>query len=152
MLTRSFGKRPTKRPSACWKKTSGLFPPRQSHPQLKWENKGRQKTSHLTVNGRLEVSRTIFWNKDIGAVVPMDILLGIGSSSHSLGVREICCRESLNNAFVPASKNIKRLAQLDISLSVERRKPLSVKGKNAKALLKHHVRVKEAMAPTRSSR
>lgn len=85
-----------------------------------WKNKGKQKTSHLTVNGRLEFSRTVFWNENHGTVVPMDILLGIESSNHSLGVREICCRESLNNAFVPASKNIKRLAQLDISSSVVR--------------------------------
>ncbi len=85
-----------------------------------WKNKGKQKTSHLTVNGRLEFSRTVFWNENHGTVVPMDILLGIESSNHSLGVREICCRESLNNAFVPASENIKRLAQLDISSSVVR--------------------------------
>ena len=45
----------------------------------------------------------------------MDLLLGMESRHHSLGVREICCRESLNNAFVPASENVKRLAQLDIS-------------------------------------
>jgi hypothetical protein len=45
----------------------------------------------------------------------MDILLGIESSNFSHGVREICCRESLNTAFVPGSENIKRLAQLDIS-------------------------------------
>ena len=50
----------------------------------------------------------------------MDILLGIESSNHSLGVREICCRESLNNAFVPATENIARLAQLDMSSSVVR--------------------------------
>jgi hypothetical protein len=74
----------------------------------------------LTINGRLEFGRTVFWNEDHGTVVPMDILLGIESSNHSLGVREICCRESLNNAFVPASENIKRLAQLDISSSVVR--------------------------------
>jgi hypothetical protein len=74
----------------------------------------------LTVNGRLEFNRTVFWNEDHGAVIPMDILLGIESSNHSLGAREICCRESLNNAFVAASKNIKRLAQLDISSSVVR--------------------------------
>ncbi len=85
-----------------------------------WKNKGKQKTSHLTVNGRLEFSRTVFWNENHGTVVPMDILLGIESSNHSLGVREICCRESLTNAFVPASENIKRLAQLDISSSVVR--------------------------------
>jgi len=87
---------------------------------MKWKNKGKQKTSHLTVNGRLEFSRTVFWNENHGTVVPMDILLGIESSNHSLGVREICCRETLNNAFVPASENIKRLAQLDISSSVVR--------------------------------
>ena len=85
-----------------------------------WKNKGKQKTSHLTVNGRLEFRRTVFWNESHGTVVPMDILLGIESSHHSLGVREICCRECLNNAFVPASENIQRLAQLDISSSVVR--------------------------------
>ena len=74
----------------------------------------------MTVNGRLEFNRTVFWNEDHGAFIPMDILLGIESSNHSLGAREICCRESLNNAFVAASKNIKRLAQLDISSSVVR--------------------------------
>ena len=69
------------------------------------------------MNGRLTFSRVVFWNEQQGAVVPMDMLLGIESRHHSLGVREICCRESLNNAFVPASENIKRLAQLDISSS-----------------------------------
>jgi hypothetical protein len=120
MPMQSFGKRPTRRPSACWKRTSRLFPPRESQPELKWRNKGKQKTSHLTVNGRLEFSRTVFWNEQHGTVIPIDILLGVESSNHSLGVREICCRESLNNAFVPASGNIKRLAQLDISSSAVR--------------------------------
>ena len=50
----------------------------------------------------------------------MDRLLGIKSSPHSHGVREICCRESLNTAFVGASENVKRLAQLDISSSTVR--------------------------------
>lgn len=121
MLMLSFDKRPIKRLSTCWKKTSRIFPPRHSYPQLKWKNKGRQKTSHLTVNGRLEFNRIVYWNDESGTVAPMDILLGIQSSNHSLGVREICCRESLNNAFVPGSKNIKRLAQLDISSSVVRK-------------------------------
>ena len=85
---------------------------------MKWKNKGKQKTSHLTINGRLEFHRAVFWNKQHGTVIPMDALLGMESSNHSLGVCEICCRESLNNAFIPASKNIKRLAQLDISSNV----------------------------------
>ncbi len=69
------------------------------------------------MNGRLEFRRTIFWNEQLGTVVPMDILLGVDSDNYSLGVREMCCRESLTNAFVPASENIKRLAQLEISSS-----------------------------------
>ncbi len=87
---------------------------------MRWHNKGRQKTSCLTVNGRMEFIRTVFWNKGHGAVVPMYRLLGIESNNHSHGVCEICCRESLNTAFVGASDNIKRLAQLDISSSTVR--------------------------------
>jgi hypothetical protein len=68
----------------------------------------------------MEFMRTVFWNKDHGTVIPIDILLGIESSNYSHGVCEICCRESLNSAFVPASDNIKRLAQLDISSSTVR--------------------------------
>ena len=68
----------------------------------------------------MEFVRTIYWNKDHGAIIPMDRLLGIESSNHSHGVCEICCRESLNTAFVGASDNIRRLAQLDISSSTVR--------------------------------
>ena len=71
----------------------------------------------MTINGRLEFHRTVFWNADSGIVVPLDILLGITSSKFSPGVREMCCRESLNCAFVPASNNLKRTAQLEISSS-----------------------------------
>ena len=63
----------------------------------------------------MELLRTVYWNEGHGTVIPIDILLGIDSTSTSHGVCEICCRESLNTAFVPASENIKRLAQLDIS-------------------------------------
>jgi len=94
--------------------------PRQTRPEIKWSNKGKQKTSCLTVNGHMEFMRTVFWNKDHGTLIPMDGLLGIESSSFSHGVCEICCRESLNTAFVPANDNIKRLAQLDISSSTVR--------------------------------
>ena len=96
-------------------KNQRAFSPRQSHPEVNWMNKGKQKTSYLTVNGRMEFTRTVFWNEGQGTVIPMDVLLGIESSNTSRGVCEICCRESLNTAFVPARDNIKRLAQLDIS-------------------------------------
>src|SRR5450756_2417157 len=60
--------RPIRRPSTSW--LSGwarrLFPPRHSHPDVKWHNKGRQKTSHLTVNGVVDLDRTVYWNKEQG--------------------------------------------------------------------------------------
>jgi hypothetical protein len=87
---------------------------------MTWHNKGKQRTSCQTLNGRMALSRTVFWNKDYGTLIPLDHLLGIESSGFSHGVCEICCRESLNTAFVPASDNIKRLAQLEISSSTVR--------------------------------
>jgi hypothetical protein len=74
----------------------------------------------MTINGRLEFCRTVYWNCDFGTAVPLDILLGISNSKYSPGVREMCCLESLNCAFVPASKNLKRTAQLGISSSAIR--------------------------------
>jgi hypothetical protein len=69
----------------------------------------------MTVNGRLDFRRTVYWNASLGTVVPLDILLGITTSKYSPGVREMCCRESLSCAFGPAGKNLKRTAQLTIS-------------------------------------
>src|SRR3990172_8996782 len=54
-----------------------IFPPRKTQPHLKWKNKGPQPTSHQTVNGRMEFSRTVYWNEQAGTVVPLDELLGI---------------------------------------------------------------------------
>jgi hypothetical protein len=94
---------------------SGLFPPRKTMPQLKWKNKGKQAVSYSTVNGRVEMKRTVYWNQTYKSIVPLDKMLGIDTDSHSRGVREICCRESINNAFIKASDNIDRLAQITIS-------------------------------------
>jgi hypothetical protein len=67
------------------------------------------------MNGRVTVKRRILWHQQRGTVAPLDQFLGIRDGAYSRGVREVCCRESLNVAFVPASENIQRLAQLDIS-------------------------------------
>jgi hypothetical protein len=78
-------------------------------------NRGRQQTSYLTVNGRVQVERTVYKDKDGRTVVPCDKLLGIDNDSYSPGVREMCCRESLCCSFRSGSDNLKRLAQLEIS-------------------------------------
>jgi len=93
------------------------FPPQPKAGEGRWRNKGKQKVSHMTVNGVLEVERTIYWNKQQGTAAPMDAWLGIASQRYSPGVREMACRLSLNAAFVPASENLARTAQLAISSS-----------------------------------
>ena len=74
----------------------------------------------MTVNGLLEFERTIYWNQQRGSVAPVDVLLGIQQERYSVGVREMACRLSLNEAFVPASENLSRMAQLSISHSALR--------------------------------
>ena len=72
------------------------------------------------MNGRVEFYRTVYWHADGGSVAPLDELLGMARESYSPGVREMGCRLSLNEAFVPASENLARMAQLSISPSALR--------------------------------
>ena len=74
----------------------------------------------MTVNGLLEFQRTIYWNQYQGSVAPVDLLLGIIAERYSAGVREMACRLSINEAFVPAAENLARMAQLSISHSALR--------------------------------
>jgi len=64
--------------------------------------------------------RTVYWNAQGGSVAPLDELLGITQDRYSAGVREMACRLSLNEAFVPASETLARTAQLSISHSALR--------------------------------
>ena len=65
-------------------------------------------------------SRAVYWNAQGGSVAPLDHLLGIDTDRYSVGVREMACRLSLHEAFVPASKTLARTAQLSISPSALR--------------------------------
>ena len=62
----------------------------------------------------------MYWNVRGGSVAPLDVLLGIDKDRYSAGVREMACRLSLNEAFVPASETLARTAQLSISHSALR--------------------------------
>ncbi len=68
----------------------------------------------------MEFYRTVYWNAEAGSVAPLDELLGMATESYSPGVREMACRLSLNEAFVPASEMLGRMAQLSISHSALR--------------------------------
>ena len=48
-------------------------------------------------------------------VAPADRWLGIAENRYSPGLREMVCRLSLNEAFVPASTNLKRMVQVTLS-------------------------------------
>jgi hypothetical protein len=71
----------------------------------------------VTVNGPVEVHRTIYWNPQRGTLAPLDHWLGIDLERYSPGVREMACRLSLNEAFVPGSELLARTAQVIISSS-----------------------------------
>jgi hypothetical protein len=73
-----------------------------------------QQTTHLTVNGRLTVRRTVYWSASRGAVIPVDQWLGLTESRYSPGVREMCCREALHCPFEVAGDNLQRTAQLSL--------------------------------------
>ncbi len=74
----------------------------------------------MTINGPIVFERTVYWNQQRGSIAPLDVLMGITQQRYSAGVREMACRLSLNEAFVPASSNPARMAQLKISHSALR--------------------------------
>lgn len=79
------------------------------------KNKGKQDTTHQTINGRVRVCRTIYWSLQTGTIVPVDTWLGIDRQRFSPGVREMCCREALHCSFDIAGENLQRTAQLSLS-------------------------------------
>jgi hypothetical protein len=68
----------------------------------------------------VQFTRSVYWNQQAGTVAPLDELLGISSQRYSPGLRELACRASLSDAFVPASQNLARMAQLTLSHSAMR--------------------------------
>jgi len=78
-------------------------------------NKGKQVTTHQTINGRVHVRRTVYWSSQTGTVIPVDHWLGIDAHRFSPGVREMCCREALHCSFDVTTENLRRTAQLSLS-------------------------------------
>jgi hypothetical protein len=84
-------------------------------PQVHWHNKGKRVTSYLTVNGRVQIKRTLYWNRDAGSLVPVDVWLGITQDRYSPGVREICCREAAGSDFRQAAEDLQRVGQIAVT-------------------------------------
>jgi len=83
-------------------------------------NKGSKRVTHQTINGPVDITRKVYWSSQTGMVAPADYWLGIAENRYSPGLREMVCRLSLNEAFVPASSNLKRLVQITLSSSAVR--------------------------------
>jgi hypothetical protein len=110
---------------------SRLFPPRPTEPGRTWENKGRRSIQYLTVNGPVEITRTVYWNRQQGSLTPADQWLGMPEGRYSVGVRELCCREAADSDFRTAAEDLACVGQLSISHETVRQ---IVEGEGRRAL------------------
>jgi len=81
----------------------------------RYESKGCRSIQYLTVNGPVQVSRRVYWNRQKGSVTPVDQWLGMSQSRYSVGVRQLCCREAVGNDFRTAAENLAYVGQLHLS-------------------------------------
>lgn len=63
----------------------------------------------------MEIHRIVWWNREQGSVVPVDIWLGITQDRYSPGVREMCCREACGSDFRQAAEDLERVGQIRLT-------------------------------------
>jgi len=79
-------------------------------------NKGKQRTSRLTINGRVSLCRRWWHAAGDGSECPADGFLSPPTEGVSRGVRELACRENKDaSSFEAASDNLARTAQVKMS-------------------------------------
>lgn len=67
------------------------------------------------MNGRIELSRRRFGDKDQGSECPSDPLVDATEAAVSVGVRQLCCREGTNaRSFDRGRENLKHAAQITV--------------------------------------
>jgi hypothetical protein len=69
----------------------------------------------MTINGRMRIQRTVYWNQQAGTNVPLDYFLGIHTQRYSPGIREIACRVSTTANFRKAASDLSRVGQIVLS-------------------------------------
>jgi hypothetical protein len=84
-------------------------------PGQRWENKGRRSIQYLTVNGPVEITRTVYWNRQQGSVTPADQWLGMNEGRYRVGVREFCGREAAHSDFRTAAEDLACVGQIRLS-------------------------------------
>jgi Uncharacterised protein family (UPF0236) len=98
-----------------------LFPPPPAAPGQTWENKGSRSIQYLTVNGPVQITRTVYWNRQHGSVTPVDTWLGMNTGRYSVGVRQFCCREAAESDFRTAAEDLACVGQIVLSPETVRR-------------------------------
>ena len=79
-------------------------------------NKGRQRTSRLTVNGRVCLRRRWWHASEDGSECPADGLLSSPEDGVSRGVREMACRVNRDSSsFDKAAEDLRRTSQVVMS-------------------------------------
>ena len=79
-------------------------------------NKGKQRTSRLTINGRVHLRRRWWHAAGDGSECPADGFLAPPTEGVSRGVREMACRENKDaSGFAAAADNLARTAQVKMS-------------------------------------
>jgi hypothetical protein len=79
-------------------------------------NKGKQRTSRLTINGRVHLRRRWWHAAEDGSDCPADRFLSPPTEGVSRGVREMSCRENKDaSSFEAAADNLARTAQVKMS-------------------------------------
>ena len=79
-------------------------------------NKGRQRTSRLTINGRIRLRRRWWHASQSGSECPADRLLSAPEEEVSRGVREMACRMNRDSSsFDKAAEDLERTAQVKMS-------------------------------------
>lgn len=84
-------------------------------------HKGRQKTTLLTVNGRLELTRIRWHAPGEGSVAPLDEFLDQAQRTLTRGLLEMLCRlNQCSSSFAKTAENLKRLTTIEISAETVR--------------------------------
>jgi hypothetical protein len=80
------------------------------------QNKGRQDTTRLTINGRVRLYRRWWHTPQDGSECPADDLLAPPTDGVSRGVREMACRQNRDSSsFDKSAADLERTAQIKMS-------------------------------------
>jgi hypothetical protein len=90
-------------------------PPHNATTGKRLANKGKQRRSVLTINGRIEVARRWWFDRQTGSQAPVEALFNRSGDTITRGVRELACRLNQKGpSFDAVAENLARAAQLSI--------------------------------------